>query len=163
MEHGKIDIPEMEGYKIDEFGNIFSFKRYKEGKKKSPYVDKDGYYCVSLMLNGKAKGLKVHRLVAITFIENSNNLPQVNHKDGNKMNNHVSNLEWCSNIENQRHAWETDLKTVKLTTDQVKEIKILLGLKNNTEISKIYNVDPSTISNIRTGRTWKNIKLVDYL
>lgn len=154
-----LDIPSLPGYKIDELGNIYSFKRYKEGKKKSPYVDKDGYLCVSVMVNNKAKAFKVHRLVAMTFLNNPDNLPQVNHRDANKQNNHFNNLEWVTNERNQRHAWDADLKTIKLKTEQVREIKRLLGKHNNTEISKLYGVDPSTISNIRTGRTWKTIVL----
>lgn len=152
-----LDIPEAISYKIDEYGNVFSFKRYEEGKKLSPYTDKDGYLCVSLRIKNTAKAFKVHRLVALTYLKNDYNFPQVNHKDANKINNHVSNLEWCSNIKNQQHAWDLDLKTVKLKISDVIKIKKLLSIKNNTEISKIFKVDPSTISNIRTGKTWKRI------
>lgn len=152
------NIPNIKDYKIDEYGNVFSFKRYKNGKKLSPYTDKDGYLCVSLFVNNKQKAFKVHRLVAITYLKNKLNYPQVNHKDGIKINNHYSNLEWCDNIKNQQHAWDSDLKTIKLKTDDVRKIKKLLLIKNNTEIAKLYKVDPSTISNIRTKKIWKRIK-----
>lgn len=59
-------------------------------------LDKNGYYRVRLWKNGKVKWFSVHRLVAETFLPNPNNLPCVNHKDENKLNNHVSNLEWCT-------------------------------------------------------------------
>lgn len=68
-----------------------------------------GYPIVHLSKDGKQKTITVHRLVALTFIENPLNLPQVNHIDGNKTNNNVSNLEWCDNSYNQIHAHKTGL------------------------------------------------------
>lgn len=62
-----------------------------------------GYYGVTLCKNAKVKSFHIHRLVALTFIPNPNNLLQVHHKDGDKLNNHVSNLEWVSQKENIRH------------------------------------------------------------
>lgn len=72
-----------------------------------PHKNSDGYLCVRVRPSGKI--YKVHRLVAMTFISNPDNKPQVNHIDGNKMNNCVNNLEWCSNRENVQHAWATGL------------------------------------------------------
>lgn len=66
--------------------------------------DKKGYLKVRLSLHDKKVSVRVHRMVAIAFIPNPENLPQVNHKDGNKKNNHVSNLEWASNYDNMQHA-----------------------------------------------------------
>lgn len=68
-----------------------------------------GYPIVYLSKDGKQKTITVHRLVALTFIENPLNLPQVNHIDGDKTNNNVSNLEWCDNSYNQIHAHKTGL------------------------------------------------------
>lgn len=73
------------------------------------HKDKKGYLRVSLSRNNVQVTVKVHRAVAIAFIENPNNLPQVNHKDGNKGNNEVSNLEWVSNYDNMQHAIENGL------------------------------------------------------
>ena len=70
----------------------------------------NGYFNVSLFKNGKYKAIGIHRLVAIAFIPNPDNLPQVNHKDGNKHNNEVSNLEWATCSENISHAYNTGLK-----------------------------------------------------
>lgn len=72
-------------------------------------IDKDGYIVYTLHKHGKPKTLKMARLVALSFIPNPNNFPQVNHKDGNKQNNHVENLEWCTNHQNILHAINTGL------------------------------------------------------
>ena len=106
------DICNYEGlYKIDENGNVFSVRN---NKFLNTTVLPSGYEYVHLCNgNGKTKLLRVHRLVAEAFIQNPNDLPQVNHKDGNKLNNSVENLEWCTNLENMRHSIETGLRTVK--------------------------------------------------
>jgi calcineurin-like phosphoesterase family protein len=151
-------IPNIDGYLINYYGQIKSFKKYKEGSFISPHKDKDGYLCVKLTINKKPYGYKVHRLVALAFLDNPDNLPQVNHKDGHKLNCAVDNLEWISNLNNQRHAWQNDFKTIKLTIAQVSEIKQMLadGV-TNTEIARKYNVDQSLISNIKTGKIWNKV------
>lgn len=151
-----VDFPE---YKVNGIGEIRSFKRYKEGRVLSPYKDKDGYMCVTMMSNERSKAEKVHRVVAKAFLNNPENLPQVNHINGHKFDCSIPNLEWSTNIKNQQHAWDNDLKTIKLTTDNVREIKgMIKNGVNNSEIARIFNVDPSTISNIRTGKIWTRIK-----
>lgn len=94
-------------YSIDDQGNIYSLKNTSSRRKRKikPFINNSGYLRVGLYdLNGKRKGHYIHRLVAETFISNPNKLPIVNHKDGNKQNNHVSNLEWCTQSENEIHA-----------------------------------------------------------
>lgn len=88
------DIPNYEKkYAIDEKGNVWSYKHKKFLKP----VENNGYYGVSLVdSNNKIKNWKIHRLVAITYLPNENNLPYINHKDENKLNNSVDNLEWCT-------------------------------------------------------------------
>lgn len=87
------EIKGYENYLIDENGNIYS----KHSKRFiTPCLRKDGYMLVGLYNNGYRKNFQVHRLVAETFVPNPDNLPQINHKDENKTNNNVSNLEWCS-------------------------------------------------------------------
>lgn len=95
-------------YLIDEYGNIYS-KRFK--KLLNPKHNHDGYLRIQIWKNNKCEFVSVHRLVAETFIENPLNKPFVNHKDGNKQNNHVSNLEWCTQKENIKHAWSNGLST----------------------------------------------------
>ena len=63
----------------------------------------NGYENLTIRIDGKIKNLLIHRLVAVLFIDNPNNLPQVNHKDGNKLNNNIDNLEWISPSNNHRH------------------------------------------------------------
>ncbi len=106
------DVCGYEGlYKVDENGNVFSVRNNKLLKR---MMFPSGYEYVHLCNGkGKTKLFRVHRLVAETFIPNPNNLPEVNHKDGDKLNNNVKNLEWCTNLENMRHSVETGLRNIK--------------------------------------------------
>lgn len=117
------DIPDFGGfYQISNFGRIKSKDRMFNGrlflgkikkicetsKRKN---SKQGYLCTRMKdLNGKSHCLYIHRLVAETFIPNPENKPTVNHKDGNKHNNNVKNLEWCTFSENNKHAIENHLR-----------------------------------------------------
>ena len=111
-------IKDYEGiYEVSNYGRVKSLERviYNSGTKNGLYtihekiikqrINKKRYgYCeLSLHKNGKEKRFKVHRLVAEAFIPNPNNLPEVNHIDGNKENNHILNLEWVTPSENQKH------------------------------------------------------------
>lgn len=108
------DVSGFEGYyQVSNFGNVRSVDRYVRSKGKPTFrkgtcmklqVNHKGYYSVILHKESKAYPKVIHRLVATAFIPNPDNLPQVNHKDTNKKNNEVSNLEWCTNQENQTHA-----------------------------------------------------------
>lgn len=94
-------------YEVDENGIVYNINTEKEliGS-----IYNSGYRMVRLTINGKSKGFSIHRLVAQAFLENPNDLPIVNHKDGNKLNNRVDNLEWVTQSENRRHAI-TEIKT----------------------------------------------------
>lgn len=100
------DIPKFNDYKVSDLGNIFSKKRNTMMK---PSVNKKGYLVVCLRKNKKAYVRRVNRLVALTFIPNELNCPEVNHKDGNKLNNKVNNLEWCDHLHNMQHAFKNKL------------------------------------------------------
>lgn len=92
-----------EDYEITPEGRVISFKSKKKIKELVRFKKPDGYLYVSLMKHGKVTQARVHNLVAKHFIPNPNNLPFVNHKDLNKENNHIDNLEWCTGRENVTH------------------------------------------------------------
>lgn len=106
----------------------------------------------------------VHRLVAEKYIPNPENKPQVNHIDGNKSNNSVENLEWCTNMENRKHAIENGLHLCgdqcsysKLTEEIVLEIRQIKN-PNFNELSLKYNIKKNTLRDAYKGRTWKQLK-----
>ena len=144
------DINGYEGlYQISNYGNVRSLDRYVNGNNGSKALKKGivlkkqitnkGYYDVGLYKNGKAKYLLVHRLVAEHFIPNPENKRTVNHKDGNKLNNHVSNLEWVTHSENQIHAFNNGLQK---TTKKQKDVRSRSAIKFNIGKSKpVYQID----------------------
>lgn len=108
------DIKNYEGlYQVSNLGNVRSIPR--QGAHKTLHILKPGrtrknYLQVSLTKNSIQKPFRVHRLVAIAFIPNPNSYPQVNHIDGNKQNNCVENLEWCTNEYNMKESWRLGLR-----------------------------------------------------
>lgn len=100
-------IENYEQYSISNLGNVYSSKRNRILK---PTNTTKGYVQVHLSKNGNVVNAPIHRLVAKAFIANPFNKLQVNHIDGNKHNNRVENLEWCTNSENQKHAIKLGLK-----------------------------------------------------
>lgn len=132
-------------------------------------INRDGYYyikiCIKTLNNiKKFKEFRVHRLVAICFIDNPYDKCCVNHIDGNKLNNNVNNLEWVTPKENVHHAINMNLfnpvgennKNAKLTYDQVENIR--KEYSNGSvinHIAKRYNVTWNTIHNIISNKNWK--------
>ena len=100
------DIPGFEGYyQVSNLGKVrHLFKHYTKIKKTT--IDSWGYEAISLCVNYVPSTRKIHRLVALAFIPNPENKPFVNHKDGNKLNNRLENLEWVTQSENVRHAYD---------------------------------------------------------
>ena len=146
-------------YKVSNMGRVYSIRRKKF---KDTYLDKRGYVKVCLCYNYTQKIFSVHRLVAKAFIPNPNNYPQVNHKDENKQNNNVDNLEWCTKQENQNHAVRNNLMqhgqdrpSARLTEDQVLEIYKLKGILTGQAIADIYGVSKNTINCILRGSKWR--------
>jgi len=84
-------------------------KRFRAGIVLHPDIAPNGYYRVTLAKGGRKKQVYLHRLLATHFIDNPLNLPQINHKDGNKLNNSLDNLEWCTVQENTIHAYKHGL------------------------------------------------------
>lgn len=101
-------------YEVSDTGLIFS---HKTNRLLKCSLTTHGYKRVALNTGHKSTFKHIHRIVAEAFIPNPDNLPQVNHVDGDKTNNHVSNLEWCNNSQNQQHAYDTGLKFRKLSPD----------------------------------------------
>lgn len=125
-----------------------------------------GYLHVKLYKNGLSFTAKVHREVAIAFIPNPNNLPQVNHKDCVKTNNRSNNLEWSTNQDNVIHAFTNNLSTgqgmthrsAKFTEDDVKFIRAQKGLTSVVDLCNKYKVSSRAILDIWRGETWKSLK-----
>lgn len=108
-------------YQISANGEIKNKKRLMK-----PAIDSNGYYQIHLSKNGKSKKIRVHRLVAEHFIAKPLDKNQVNHIDGNKLNNNINNLEWVTPSENIRHAWEKGLAKM---TDKNRETARLNAIK----------------------------------
>lgn len=116
-----------DNYEVSNFGEV----RNQKGEILKTFKNNSGYYCLQLYKDRKGKGFLVHRLVASAFIENPDSLPTVNHIDGIKENNSVSNLEWNSYSQNLLHARRTGLNIYNYPTR---------GLKHKSTVSKYYNV-----------------------
>jgi hypothetical protein len=178
------DVKGYEGlYTIDEWGNVYSIKAHKYLRyyhnKRSKKRKGSEYFIVRLSKYHILKFPYVHRLVAYAFIPNPENKKEVNHKDGNRKNNHISNLEWVTSSENSLHAIHIlhtkkppsgivpterrargeDNGTAKFTNEQIKAIRQehekgigcrRLARKYGTSISNIYR--------IVTHQTWRHIK-----
>ena len=114
---------------------------------------KNGYVYANLCKNNKSYNFRVHRLVAEAFLDNPNNLPQINHKDGNRQNNNVDNLEYCSASYNIR-----DMHKRKGTYEKDQAIiQDYLKIKSCKQVAKIYKVSGETIRQVLKRN---NIKIV---
>lgn len=154
-------------YKVSSFGNV---KRKDAVRKDNMLKQTSGIYRrVSLCKNNIKTNFSVHRLVAIAFIDNVDNKEFVNHIDGNKYNNILSNLEWATRLENAQHASKNGLVKNQygennsmsiLTVEQVKDIKSKINEGVTTyKIHKYYypNLHQQTIYRIKQGKIWKQI------
>lgn len=149
----KDKLIKIDGLLVNENGEIYKTKSKKIAKQSN---SKDGYRIVSYRYNGKTKCVKVHRIVASTFLKKSNELNEVNHIDGNKENNSVNNLEWCNRSRNCKHAYDKGLNSQrfrrKLSDDEVKFIRenykpysrkfstCALGRKFGIDESQVYRI-----------------------
>ena len=163
----RVVVPQWEEYEITENGEVFSLRRNKwmkiwRGRSKE-------YPRVTLSVRGKEKSFCIHKLVALSFIPNPDGKKTVNHKDGDKHNNHVSNLEWATWSENQIHAITTGLAKVpvleygenhphaKLSNVDVAMIRVLCETGfTNLQISKRFGVHETHVSAIKLNKTRTN-------
>ena len=177
-------IPSFTKYIISEDGKtILGIGRIK--KTLSQLINKDGYYQLSLYNETERKCVRTHRLVAETYVPNPNNYQVVNHIDGNKLNNHYSNLEWCTTEHNIQHAYRTGLmdnakllsskrgklkskdvfqymgkQNRKLSDLDVINIRHLADTKQKTykELALLYNYDRSSIGKIVRRERYSEIE-----
>ena len=136
-------------YQVSNFGRVKSIERYVNthgGSKRivpekimKQVIDNTGYYTVSLWKNNTHIRPHVHRLVIETFIPNLYKKSQVNHKDGNKLNNNVDNLEWCTPQENGIHAYDNGLNLSRVKVNQYDSNNNFIKTWNSiTEAQKFY-------------------------
>lgn len=155
-------------YLASDDGFVYSIKKDGSLLKLRQKTDKDGYKKCTIYVNKKPYERGVHRLVASAFIENPDNKPEVNHKDGNKANNHVSNLEWATCMENIHHAWANNLSTAKYcenhpnsiyTREQIESVCELISENNFTmkEIAEKTGVSYTVVKQVKNKIIWKNV------
>ena len=170
-------IDNFPNYAISNRGRVRSCNAtvYSKAKRISkmlkPSINSNGYFKVCLYKHGKRTTCKIHCLVLETFVSKRPTNLVCNHKDGDKLNNNVENLEWITQGENNLHAYRTGLKKAtgpKLTEEEAHQIKQILAKQQGngpgrghyltqSEIGKLFNVSPQTISQIKNGKTWKHI------
>ncbi len=178
-----VDLENYEGkYMISDFGRIKIPERISRRKDLKdqhvipekilkPKTTKCGYKSITLYINSTPKSYLLHRLIAKQFIVNVNNLPQINHKDGDKTNNHISNLEWVTASINMQYAFDTKLKhgysgeknpMSKYSNEFITNIwndiqdNILCG----AQIADKYKVNRVLVSEIKHGKKWANLTKV---
>lgn len=161
MEEVWIEIEGAKGYFVSSNGRVRGLTKIM-----NLAISKKGYPTCRIPNRNYSKPLA--RTVAIAFIPNPHNLPQVNHKNGNKLNNRIENLEWCTVKQNINHAIDTGLRDRKINlqsnamfdTFQVKAIKHALkeGFKGRM-IAKYFSCDESTISKINVGVHYPNVSI----
>lgn len=118
---------------------------------KTAWLGKNGYLHVDLYNGGFSKKIAIHRLLAIHFIPNPDNKRTVNHKDGNKLNNNLSNLEWMTDSQNIKHAYDNDLNhcsTKKISNSAMDEI--LIRFFNNETLTSIVKDYPFSLPTLST-------------
>jgi hypothetical protein len=161
-------------YLVSSWGNVYSVERittYANGRRKrnggNPLKTYKGEYeSVQLNKNGKGKTLNVHTLVVEAFLPNPQNKLEVNHINGIKTDNRLSNLERSTRQANEQHAYDTGLAKKgiehpysKLNEMRVRVILKLKGIKKQSELAYIFGIDRTTISKIKCGVNWKHINI----
>lgn len=163
--HNFVEIPGTDGlYLVSREGLIYSVRSCKTMK---PKITKDGYCYTAIKRYGKTAWVRFHRIVAEVFIPNPDGLETVNHKDGNKLNNSVDNLEWADRHTQMIHAYAQNLKRpmrgennrcAKLTNKQAEEIRRKYvrqsRLYGTTALAREYGVTNVVIGNIVRGESY---------
>lgn len=143
-------------------GKPLTISLYKPNKQGKKIV----YPRVRLCIDGKGKWFALHRIIAECYIPNPENLPHINHKDGNRLNNSVENLEWCSHLQNIRHAQEHNLNPkgerqgIAVATEEiVRRIRSLRrGGMSYKDIAELVKLKRRTVEAIGSYQNWKHIE-----
>ena len=151
-------------YEVSNKGRIKSLRKNKIIK---PFIQKNGYMTLVFTVNNQPKTKYVHRLVAETFLKNTENKKQVNHKDGDKRNNYVENLEWCTDEENKKHAYKNGLRKIDVRIEVEMfsfDGKIVSKFNSISEASKKTGINIGNISRCCNGHcktaggyVWKKV------
>lgn len=179
------DIKDFEGlYQVSNLGRVRSLDRtvYQINPRSGNYftfnykgkilkqMNMSGYLVVSLSKDNIKNKYKIHRLVALSFLSNPENKREVNHIDGDKFNNNLSNLEWATSRENQIHAYETGLQLTGAFHGRSKlsEEDAIWILKNHIKgdlkfgasaLARKFGIDKSSLCDLVNRKTWKHIQL----
>lgn len=163
-------------YEVSNLGKVkslprkyFNRNRYTKEQILSTWVDAYGYKRVKLTNKTDGKSTKIHRILCEAFLPNPENKPYINHKDGNKLNNSLENLEWCTPAENIQHAYDSGLMprkygeenpVSKLSYKDIEQIRILRKTRGYTykELGEMFGVSSSQIGKIVNKRSWKGAK-----
>lgn len=153
-------------YAVTKDGRVYSYRKQRflkpfkltlKKKRKTHYTR----LRVQLFNELGSRVFFVHRLIAEAFIENPDNLPQVNHLDCNPLNNHFKNLEWCTPLQNVQHSIKLgrhqSVRDRKLTEDTVRKIRRMYISKTLTEISRELEINISVVDSILKGRTYRDV------
>jgi predicted XRE-type DNA-binding protein len=165
------DIPRFPNYFVTADGYVWSrsYRGHGELQMLKWGVNHKGYRIVSLSNDlGEQKTITIHRLVAQAFIPNPENLPEVNHRNGNKTHNYYLNLEWITHLKNMQHAERMGLikhasgeriNTCVVTGEMVLKIREIYsrGELTQKEVGNIFGVGQMLVSNIVRRNTWKHI------
>jgi hypothetical protein len=146
------DIVDYEGlYQVSNLGRV----RNSKGQIRKFRIDSKGYPQVRLSKNGKYQDVFIHKMVAVAFISNPDNKETVNHKDGDKMNWSIDNLEWATTLENTQHAIDNGLRKDILSSEDCEYIRQVYTPYHSefgaTALAKKFGVDKSQIAKIGKG------------
>lgn len=156
--YNKVKYP---NFVINEKGQI---KNLKTGNFMTAYIGKTGYYHVNLNFDNKVKNIRLHKALAETFIPNPNNYPVVHHKDENKLNYELNNLEWTTSAKNTQYHIQCEINkdnffinNRKLTADDILYIREHQHLYSRKEMAEKFNVSKTTIINICKGYLYNEV------
>ena len=155
-------------YEVSNYGRVKTLFKGVSKIRKPVFTNKPGYFGVNLYKENVSRLIRIHVLVARAFVPNPENKPVVNHKDANKRNNQVSNLEWVTQSENLRHAYDIGLQKIgcehwnsKFTEEQIRYIRetcipgdLEFGI---SALARKFGVNIATISEMYHGKTYKKV------